>query len=67
MDLVCLWLPIAATIIDVNVEELWTKTVPNTPIIKPTNGLFSHFALNISPRNPVFEKKKECEKIWYND
>ena len=56
----------AATMIDVNVEELWTKTVPNTPIIKPTNGLFSHFALNISPRKKwysVFEKKK---KMWEN-
>ena len=40
----------AATIIDVNVEELWTKTVPSNPIIKPTNGLFNHFALNISPK-----------------
>ena len=55
--------PMAATMIEVKVDELCTNTVPRTPIIRPTTGLFcNHGALNISPVNGIKNKSK-LEKI----
>ena len=41
--------PMAATMMEVKVEELWTRTVPKMPIINPITGLVSHPPLNMSP------------------
>ena len=47
------------TITDVQVEELWTKTVNKIPIISPTIGLASNgFPWNMEP-----VKMKECKKV----
>merc|ERR1719225_1841779 len=40
------------TIMEVEVEEDWTNTVTNTPIIKPTTGFFSRSELE--KRAPMF-------------
>ena len=59
------------TITDVQVEELWTRTVKRTPIINPTTGLLrTSFPANIFPadcpansRNASVKKVKEHTNI----
>ena len=58
-DIYLLPLETIETITEVQVEELWTKTVNKIPIISPTIGLASNgFPWNMEP-----VKMKACKKV----
>ena len=41
--------PMAATMIELKVDELCTRTVPKIPIINPITGFVNSLPLNMSP------------------
>ena len=50
------------TIIDVEIEEDWTRTVTSTPIITPTTGFFN--ISELENKAPIVFPTKNTEGVW---